>query len=168
MPGTGLEEVRLDDFWPALRARLRDPSVTASLGEGDDAQRALRVLLPTDEPVEPKQERAWGRVLIVPAQAPVSLVNGPDYTRPVRWLVVSEFAAYRGPGYDVGRQAAANQRAVWRRLRDWTPELAWAQQASPIRMDRPPQDLVLRDPGTRLWYLSSEYVMLVAARSAAA
>jgi len=148
------DDVRLDEFWTALKDRLNADSRMTNALYGPN-----RVFRATDdyEAVRGGENEPWGRVVILPVSPAWEIVAVPGETRKTNFLIRAEFNDYEEEGYEVSFDLEAAQEAAYLSLEGWTPVFPRVQVAFNVYRYSYPQPIPYMDDPTGTWWTSSEY-----------
>lgn len=148
-------------LWLAIRDQIKvaDPAPTLAAILGG----ANRVYVEGKQPAgnEDTEDKAWGRVIVVPGLVPGGTAFSPGYATRLSFLVRSEFNSRERPNYDVNRSLELSQAAVFKRLQHWT----WTPGASNevmiamgVTLDTMWEPVALHDPDQPgVVFMSSRY-----------
>lgn len=151
-----MSDVRVAEFWPALKTRLATSRMTELLyGTG-------RIYHVTDDfsDAEGAESAAWGRVVIIP----VTLLwqslkqDAPGATRAVDFMLRAEVNDLGSSSYDPTDNLEAIHEECYTQLEFWTP-VGFERMVTAFMVYRtsPPQGLPMWDEGRHLWMMSADY-----------
>lgn len=151
-----MSDIRVAEFWPALKARLTTLRMDTLLyGAG-------RIYHVTEDFADPEgaENVAWGRLVIIP----VTLLwqsfkqEAPGATRAVDFMLRAEVNDFENPNYDVSDNLEAIHEECYTQLEFWTPQ-GFERMVTAFMVYRtsPPQVLPQWDEGRHLWMMSADY-----------
>jgi len=149
---------RAAELWPKIATRLASVRMNTILGASG------RIKMINDE-LQPlgALTAAWGRVVIAPVRSAFGEPESqPGRRRTIGFLIRSEFNQ-PGGSYNVAIPNEAAQNEAFALLHGFIPTgMTYARAIEPItlRVDR--QAFPLWDPDSNLWFLSSEFTVVLA------
>lgn len=148
------EDVRLDEFWDAMKNRLNTDERITEVLYGPD-----RVFRATDAYEEPEgaENEPWGRIIILPVLPAWNPIFVPGESRKENFLIRTEFNDYQDEGYEVTFDLEAAQEAAYNLLEGWTPILTRTRVVFSVYRRSYGQPIPFRDQPTGMWWTSSEY-----------
>jgi hypothetical protein len=149
---------RVAELWPKIATRLASVRMNTILGGSGRIKMIGDDLTPLGA-----LTTAWGRVVIAPVRSAFGEAESqPGRRKSVSFLVRSEFN-HPGGAYNVGVPNEAAQGEAFALLHGFIPTgMTYARAVEPIVSRVHPQASPLWDQESGLWFLSSEYTVVLA------
>lgn len=159
------DDVRLAEFWDALKTRLDTTRMRALLGGAGRIYKATEDFADAEGP----ESGPWARLVIIPASTIWPVITAPGYARRVAWMLRAEVNNFSGGNFDPIRTLEGVHDEAYKLLEYWTPA-GFDDLLVVVHVYRAasPQSMPFWDEPRMLWLMSAEYRMEAGATAATA